>query len=29
MATGAPEILLREPLDAEFVLNRKMAQKFY
>ena len=28
-ATAPPEILLREPLDAEFVLNRKMAQKFY
>lgn len=24
-----PEIMLRDPLDQEFVLNRKMAKKYY
>ena len=28
-ATMAPEISLRDPLDQEFVLNRKMAKRFY
>ena len=28
-ATMPPEIMLRDPLDQEFVLNRKMAKKYY
>lgn len=28
-STLPPEIMLRDPLDQEFVLNRKMAKKFY
>lgn len=28
-STMPPEIMLRDPLDQEFVLNRKMAKKYY
>ena len=28
-STLPPEIMLRDPLDQEFVLNRKMAKKYY
>jgi len=28
-STGPPEITLREPIDQEFLINRKMAHKFY